>query len=254
MNRLKILKQILFYLKYGWRYWVIGIILVGIGAITYFLIPYIIRETFVITGGNLEQSAADLNRYQLVINISHYLSIGFMSLGTVLAVIIGEIYAGYAAIEAIRLKNFDKNNFYFDYSLLCILSCFLLPFIFLYYCMAQVRKEVNFVSRDLDVNKQTQLITEDEWNLKDFSEKIKYLDYLQDMNIVTKNEYKYLVKNIKSEQNKESRFYDYKKDKFIGSNEFNKIILDKKDVVEKKYNVDESKSIDKAIYNSEKEY
>lgn len=249
MDRLKVLKQILFYLHFGWRYWIAGMILIIIGIFCYFLIPYIIKETYVITSANLEQAKIELNRKQLILNVIHYISIGFISLGFLLSIIIGETYAGYATIESIRLKNFDKNNFFFDYSFLCLMSCFLLPFIFLYYSMAQVRKEINFVTNDLNENKNSNLITEEEWNMKDFKGKLEYLDYLLDMNIITKNEHKFLVKDVKQNISN-NKFYDAKQDKYIGSDEFNKSILEeeKEIMLDETNQPDFDKDIDDRIY------
>lgn len=206
-----------------------GIIITLIGVASFYLIPYIVKETFVISSGNLEQVTIELNQKQLILNVCNYISIGLMVFGLIISVVIGEIYAGYAVFESIRLKNFDKDNKYFDYSILCIVSCFLLPFVFLYYSMSQIRKEINFVAHDLHSHKNENLITEEEWHMKDFTSKLDYITYLLEMNIITKNEYKNLIKDVKNGY-EENHSYDYKEDKFIGSDDFNKSIFDDKDI------------------------
>ncbi|MDE7112434.1 MAG: hypothetical protein K2N92_02420, partial [Malacoplasma sp.] len=194
MKRMKLLSSISKYIKIAWNCWAWGIIFILIGLLIYFISPLITKSVFNVPPGNF-QEIQDLQNTEILGYSLEYLSYAFLVLGSILCVIIGELFAGYGAFEAVKLKNYDKNNTYYDYSNLAIMSCFLLPFVFLHYLKLQIGKEIKYIKREQEQDDlMLSLISEDEWQSRDKTGKVEYLNYLLENGVIDEEEFKFLVK------------------------------------------------------------
>ncbi|MDE5949777.1 MAG: hypothetical protein K2G54_02790 [Malacoplasma sp.] len=194
MKRLRLLSSISKYIKIAWNCWAWGIIFILIGILIYFISPLITKSVFNVPPGSFQEKQ-DLQNTEILGYSLEYLSYGFMVLGAILSIIIGELFAGYGAFETVKLKNYDKNNTYYDYSGLAILSCFLLPFVFLHYLKLQIEKEIKYIKREEEQDDlMLSLISEDEWQSRDKTGKVEYLNYLLENNVIDEDEFKFLVR------------------------------------------------------------
>ncbi|MCF0217999.1 MAG: hypothetical protein HUJ42_03085 [Malacoplasma sp.] len=147
MERIAVLKEISKKANSAANFWIFGIIIFMAGLLLFILRPTIVDASFNIS------SVADFNaQYQSKQNLSIallYSSCGLMLLGGILSFLVGETIAGYAAFTAFKLKLIKNKNeeTNFDYTGMAILSCFLLPFIFLYVFKSNVDKEIKYLSR-----------------------------------------------------------------------------------------------------------
>lgn len=197
MDRLKILEKISNHSKRSLNFWITGILIVLTGVIIYFISPIVIKSIFNVS--DIQDFNSSLQNKQLSSAILTYLSYALMIVGSIVSLVIGEIYAGYAVFESVKLKNYDKNNIYYDYSILSILSCFLLPFIFQAYFRNQVKKEINYFKRNETKNEEIlDLMSEEEWNKTDVTGKTKYLNYLIKNGVIDEEEYNFLLEEIEN--------------------------------------------------------
>ncbi len=225
MKRIKLLSSISRYIRIAWNCWAWGIVFILIGILIYFIAPLITKSVFNVPPGNF-QEAQDLENTEILAYSLEYLSYAFMILGAVLSVIIGELFAGYGTYETVRLKNYDKNNIYFDYSSLAILSCFLLPFVFLHYLKLQVEKEIKYIKREKEQDDlMLNLISEDEWQSRDKTGKVEYLNYLLENNVIDEEEFKFLIR----EENLVNISKKDLSEEFILSNELDNTVFNEDD-------------------------
>lgn len=199
----------------------IGIFFITIGVITYCLTPFIVNSVFNITNvGDFTSNNVHLK--QMIASILTYSSYALLGLGGFSSLVIGEIYAGYAIFESVKLKNYDKENLYYDYSPLSIASTFLLPFVFLNYLCLQINKEIKYFKREKPEEFMINLISEEKYSRYDSTAKLQYLSYLLKNNVIDEDEYKFLVEEEKL-RDEEDKHKDYKKfDDEILSNIFEK--------------------------------
>lgn len=207
MNRHKILKTMYKLSKKAWRFWIAGIFLIIIGIITFFTTPFVVNSVFNISS-TTDFSSTALQTKQTIAAIMTYSSYGLWVIGGILSFVVGEIFAGYAIYESVKLKNYDKENLYYDYSLLAVASAFLLPFIFLNYLSLQVSKEIKYFERSNPNEYMVDLISEEEFNSYDPTAKLQYLTYLLENNVIDEDEFVYLKEreNLKDIDDKHRDF------------------------------------------------
>lgn len=203
MDRLKILEKIHRHSKKSLSLWIIGMMVVLAGLLVYFVSPIVIKSVFNVS--NIDQANSSLQNKQILSAALTYLSYALMAFGTVISLIFGEVYAGYAVFESVKLKNYDKHNMYYDYSILSILCCFLLPFIFQAYFRNQVKKEIDYFKRNNPEKDQIlDLMSEEEWNKADATAQTEYLNYLIKNGVIDESEYDFLMDEIKENQRNKS--------------------------------------------------
>lgn len=236
MERLRTLKKISNYLKFGWIFWVIGIVSIVLGMLFILLFPNIINRTIIIDSGNLNDSVANLNEKEKIIEILSYIGYSLCSIGVMLCIFIGSSFSGYAVFEAIKLKNDDKKNERNDYTLMCAISCFLLPFFFLSYAKNSVDKEIRYLKKmNVNLDEEKDILVE-EYN-NSYRDIDKQLSLNQNNDLLKNELINQKVENPKKESNdfKVLSEEEWLKMSYSQKVEYVDKLLDKKIISEKEH-------------------